>query len=77
MRTNIESTMKIVAITANLAALHAILKHAAERSAEAHGVILRGERNGAIGALLGLDAILEDAKTLYGAAMALHRTEGF
>jgi hypothetical protein len=32
-----------------------------------------GKHNQAIGTVLGLDTILEDAKALYGAAMVLHR----
>ena len=62
------------AIAANLEALHLILEDAANRSAEAHELMQRGERNGAIGTALGLDIVLEDAKALYGAALALHRT---
>jgi hypothetical protein len=76
MNTNAGLAVRTLAITANLAVLHSILANAAERSAEAHELILRGERNGAIGAISGLDSILEDAKALYVAAMALHRTTG-
>lgn len=76
MTTSIGSTMKTVAITSNLAVLHAILANAAERSADAHALILRGEQNAAIGALLDLDDVLNDAKSLYGAALAMHRSKG-
>jgi hypothetical protein len=61
------------AIAANLEALHFILVDAAKLSAEAHELMQRGERNGAIGAALGLDVVLDDAMALYGAALALHR----
>lgn len=71
------STLPMAAIAANLAALHAILAKASERAAEAHAVMLRGERNGAIGTVVGLDLMLDDAKALYMAAIALHRTENF
>jgi hypothetical protein len=76
MNTNAGIAVRTLAITANLAVLHSILANAAERSAEAHELILRGERNGAIGAISGLDSILDDAKALYAAAIALHRTAG-
>ena len=73
MSNNIPSEVKIHAIAANLKALHALLAVAATRSAEGHQLIQSGECNGAIGTVLELDAILEDAKALYGAAIALHR----
>lgn len=76
MTTSIGSTMKNVAITSNLAVLSAILANAAERGADAHALMLRGEQNAAIGALLDLDAVLNDAKSLYGAALAMHRSKG-
>ncbi len=68
MNTKIGNSMTTVAIAANLAM-------AAERSAEAHEIILRGEQNGAIGTLLDLDVLLNDAKALYAAALALHRSK--
>ena len=68
------STLQTIAITANLAALHVILAKAAERTAEAHAHILRGERNGAIGTVIDLDRTLDEAKALFLAAIALHRT---
>lgn len=64
---------KIEAITANLKALQALLAAAAKQSEEASLLMQKGERNAAIGAVLGLDAILDDAKGLYGAAIVLHR----
>jgi hypothetical protein len=77
MNTNSLSRVKSTAIAANLAALNDLLITAAERSAEAQELAQNGECNSAIGAILELDSILDDAKTLYGAALALHRTKGF
>jgi len=73
MSNNVPSEVKVNAIAANLKALHALLAVAATRSAEAHQLIQSGECNGAIGTILELDRILDDAKALYGAAIALHR----
>lgn len=66
MNNQSQSKVKITAIAANLAALNALLTTAAKRSAEAHELAQSGERNGAIGAMFGLDAILDEAKALYG-----------
>lgn len=65
--------VKAQAITANLKALQALLAVAAKHSAEAYLLSQSGERNGAIGTVLGVDAILDDARALYGAAIMLHR----
>ena len=73
MSNNIPSEVKLEAIAANLKALHAPLAVAATRSAEADQLTQSGECNGAIGTVLGLDDILDDAKALYVAAIALHR----
>jgi hypothetical protein len=73
MSNNVPSEVKVNAIAANLKALHALLAVSATRSAEAHQLIQSGECNGAIGTILELDRILDDAKALYGAAIALHR----
>ena len=73
MSNNIPSEVKVNAIAANLKALHALLTVAATRSAEGQQLIQSGECNGAIGTVLELDVILDDAKALYGAAIALHR----
>lgn len=70
---SIPADVKTQAISANLKALRALIAAAAKQSAEANLLIQSGELNGAIGTVLGLDAILEDAKALYGAAIALHR----
>ncbi len=73
MSSNVPSEVKVNAIAANLRALQALLTVAAKCSAEGHQLIQSGECNGAIGTVLQLDAILDDAKALYGAALALHR----
>jgi len=70
-----QSKAKVAAIVANLAALNEVMTAAAKRSAEAHELARSGECNGAIGALLDLDSILDEAKALYGAALALHRSK--
>lgn len=76
---NIKSRVNVkdTAITANIAALNDLLAAAARRAAEARELMQNGERNGAFGALLDFDGVLEDAKALYGAALALHRTSGY
>jgi len=73
MNINIVSEVKVKAIAANLEALHGLLLEAAKRSAQGYDLIQRDEANGAIGAVIGLDAVLDDAKVLYVAALALHR----
>ena len=70
------SKVKVAAIAANLAALNDVMTAAAKRCAEAHELAQRGERNGAIGTLMDLGSALDEAKALYGAALALHRTKG-
>lgn len=72
--TAIDMNMNAKVIAANFEALHFILLDAVKLSAEAHELMKRGNRNGAIGAALGLDVLLEDAKALHGAALAIHRT---
>lgn len=62
------------AVAAELTLLHSRLKEAVYRSAAAHEQIQRGNRNGALGCIAGLDALLTEAKSLYRAAVALHRT---
>ena len=62
---------------ANLAALNDLLTTAARRSADAHELAQTGERNAAIGAILDVDAILDDARALYSAALTLHRRKSF
>lgn len=72
MSTHPAMDVHATAIAANLEVLHLMLMDAAQRSAEARELMQRGERNGAIGMALGLDVILDNAKALYIAALALH-----
>lgn len=76
MNINSQSKTKIAAIAANLEALNELMATAAERCTDAHELAESGECNGAIGTLLDLDSILDEAKALYGAALALHRSKG-
>jgi hypothetical protein len=74
MAIQLTSDVKIKAIAANLEALQALLIEAAKRSSEGQEQIRQGECNGAIGAVLGLDSVLDGAKVLYGALLVLHRS---
>lgn len=73
MTTDLTSDIQLSAIAANLSALQVLLRDAATRSAEALGFIQHGERQGAIGALVGLDSVLDNSYALFVAALALHR----
>lgn len=75
MNANIPATARTSAVAANLTALHALLLSAAARSAEAQTLIEGPDNNcnGAIGTILGLDDVLDSAKSLYTAALTLHR----
>jgi hypothetical protein len=75
MNTNRPPKVKGMAIVANLAALNDLLTTAARRSTDAHELAQTGECNAAIGAILDVGPILDDAKALYGAALTLHRTK--
>ena len=77
MNTNTPAKVKAMTIAANLAALNDLLTTAAKRSAEAHELAETGEYDAAIGEILDVGSILDDAKALYGAALTLHRTKGF
>jgi hypothetical protein len=66
-----------MALAANLAALNDLLTTAAKRGAEAHELAQTGECDAAIGAILDVGSVLDDAKALYGAALTLHRTKRF
>ena len=74
MKTNMGDSMRRIAIAANLRALLTILAEIAERSVEAHAFILRGEHNMAMGDLPDFESQLSDARALYAAALALHRS---
>jgi hypothetical protein len=72
MHIQIPDDVRNAAIAANLQALNQLLTEAAKRVSEGYEVMQQGNRNGAIGAVLDLDKLLEDAKSLYGAARVLH-----
>ncbi len=63
------------AISANLAALNCLLARALTMTAEGCERIHQGERNGAIGAVLHIDVILDEANAIYAATLALHRSK--
>jgi hypothetical protein len=71
-----DTTIKNAAILANLSALRMTLTIALERAADAENAIKLGEVNQAIGAVHGIDTMLQDAAALYAAALALHREGG-
>jgi hypothetical protein len=61
------------AIAANIAALGDLLDTARLRASEASKAIAEGEQNQAIGTLIDIYQMLENALALYRAAIALHR----
>jgi len=69
-----DRSIKEAAILANLSVLRATLAGALERATDAENAIKSGEINQAIGAVHGLDTMLQDATALYAAALALHRS---
>ena len=68
-----EKTIRQAAIAANLSALRAILENALVRAVDAESAVIDGEINQAIGAALGVETMLDEARALFGAALALHR----
>jgi hypothetical protein len=68
-----DNATKQAAIAANLYALRVLLAEALDRATEAENAIKAGEVNQAIGAALGMDALLQSASALYTAALTLHR----
>lgn len=69
-----DRTIKETAIIANLSVLRATLANALERATDAESAIRNGEVNQAIGAVHGIDTMLQDALALYTASLALHRS---
>jgi hypothetical protein len=63
----------INAITANLEAMESLLYEANVRASEAVASARQGERNMAIGAVIGIESLLTDVHALYGAAISLQR----
>ena len=74
MIVQLTSDVKTNGVAANLEALQALLTEAAKRASEAREHMRKGECNGAVGAVLGLDDVLDGAKTLYQAVLVLHRS---
>lgn len=68
-----EKTIRQAAIAANLSALRAILENALVRAVDAESAVIDGDINQAIGAALGVETMLDEARALFGAALALHR----
>lgn len=62
-----------LAVAANVEALNWLVREAAARTTEALHHLRCGERNAAIGTIVGVDVVLTDAIALYGATIALHR----
>jgi hypothetical protein len=71
-----DTAIKNTAILANLYALRMTLAGALKRAEDAENAIQHGEVNQAIGAVHGIDTMLQDAAALYAAALALHRQGG-
>jgi hypothetical protein len=61
------------AIAYNIAALGELLDTAQLRVSEASKAIAEGEQNQAIGTMIDIDQMLENALALYRAAIALYR----
>lgn len=61
------------AILMNLQMIADMLKDAHVQAEEALGYMSEGNRNAAIGTILGLDQALADARAIQNAAVALHR----
>lgn len=61
------------AISMNLSMLEAMLRIAHAQAVEAIGHMNEGNRNAAIGTIVGIDQTLADARAIQTAAVALHR----
>ena len=68
-----DTALKNAAILANLSALRMTLAGALERAEDAENAVKLGEINQAIGAVHGIDTMLQDAAAFHAAALALHR----
>jgi hypothetical protein len=68
-----ERTIRQAAIAANLSALRAVLEKALWRAEDAEQAVIDGPINQAIGAAIGIELMLDEARALYGAALSLHR----
>ncbi|WP_018264012.1 hypothetical protein [Methylobacterium sp. WSM2598] len=68
-----EKAIRDAAIVANLAALFRTLDAARTRTLDASAAADAGAINQAVGAALGVDTLLDEARALFSAAIALHR----
>lgn len=68
-----EKAIRDAAIKANLAALFRTLDVARTRALDASAAADAGAINQAVGAALGVDTLLDEARALFSAAIALHR----
>jgi len=73
MTIDITPELKLAALVVSLRALHDCLRNALTQAGESDDFIQRGECNAAIGTLLGLGAILDEAKALHHAILVFHR----
>ena len=71
MTNNISATEQAIAL--NLQMIEEMLRDAHAQAMEALGYMSEGNRNAAIGTIIGLDQILADARAIQTAAIALHR----
>ena len=69
------STPCCQAILTNLTVLHARLAESSCVTADACTAAREGNRNGAIGVILGLEQTLKECETLYRMILLLHRAE--
>lgn len=68
-----DETIIINAIAANLEAMESLLYEANTRASEAVASARQGQRNMAMGAVIGIESLLTDVRALYGAAISLQR----
>jgi hypothetical protein len=73
MRTD-EGQGKKIALAGIISEMARILADSAAAAAEAEEAINRGERDLAVGALLGIDAAIQAIGPLYAATISLHRS---
>jgi hypothetical protein len=73
MRTH--DSLKVVFIAGNIQMLARFLADAYQRTAQAQEHIAAEDCDGAVGALLDLDALLQDVIALHGAVVAIYRNK--
>jgi hypothetical protein len=67
------SDLSTAAITANLRKMHDLLLIAVNQSSLAEEPLKRAHLNEVFGALIGIESMLEEARTLHRAAVILHQ----